>query len=159
MGKSFLRNSRHTAAIAATAFAIMVGLVTGSVTLTSCATEEKNSTASEVLNYYNIDAVYKYHNELSDALSDSAQALSSENEKLLDSSLKELDVLCDELTVTADIPDSMVAYHDKMVEAADAVKQYTSAIRDNNFDAAAEKIKVVQKKIEEAKDLLPDTTA
>lgn len=158
MAKTFLVSSRSSARMGLLVFVVMTSLV-GLVSLSGCANNNQESAAEEMLNYYNIEAVYRYHNELSGVLSDSAKALVDEDEKLLDGSLEELDRLCDALTDTTDVPESLLAYHGKMLETADAVKQYAKAIRADDFDAAADKITVVQKKIDEAKELLPDPRA
>lgn len=147
---------RGTHILLATCFVLMFGLL--ALGISGCAPEQKDESSQSMIDYYNTEEVYTFHNEVKVAYANIADALHSEDSKKLKSSLDRLDEICDDFIANTNVPDSLTEYHDKMVETAELLKKYTQAVRDENIDEAADIVEEVQKGLEEAQKLFPDQT-
>lgn len=129
----------------------------GCTASSSGATEDQ--IRNDVIDYYSAEAVQDYHQGLSSALTEASGALSSGDEKALKSSLKDLDALCDSFIEAGDVPKSLEPYHEKMVEAAQAIRSYSDAVRDEDTSDAPKYLLDAQDLMNEAYELLPVTVA
>lgn len=121
-----------------------------------CAEEEKRSPYGQMADYYSIEEVKSFHKEIGSLLNETIEALDSEDAKKLEKALDELDEMCDLFLDVKDVPEALVPYHEKMLEVAKIEKRYASALRTNDYEAAADELGKTFDLLKEAQALLPE---